>query len=150
MMSPHREEAVWKRVMETAAEAPAVQPGLTAQTVLQQWQQERQGVHSYQALAQGKRPVVSQMLRRLAAQEQEHAATLEAVYYLMTGRRPQSGPLQPGPQTLRECWLHTREAEKTYGRLARQGGPFVQTMDQLSRSHGRQGEELLALIAKSL
>lgn len=154
MMSQHREEAVWKRVMETAAQAPAQATAppnaLTAQAVWDLWQQERQQIHSFHGLSQGKRPFVSQSLRQMATQAKQWALALEAVYYVMTGRRPQPGPLPPGAKTLRECCLQARQIGETCGRLAKQRGPYAKTMEQLQEGHLSQAEALLALIARSL
>lgn len=150
MISQHREEAVWKRVMETAAEAPAPPENLTAQTVWELWQQERQQIHSLQILAQGKRPFISQSLRQMAGHAKQRAGTLEAVYYVMTGRRPQAGPLQPGAKTLRECCLQARKMARFCGDLARQSGPYAKTLAELHTAQLSQAESLLELIARSL
>lgn len=145
MMSQTREEAVWKRVMEASVQAP--EPGVPAAQVLQLMEQARQSACTYRMLAAQLRcPTLRQLERGKSSQSQE----LAAVYYVMTGSRPQRKPVKPqkGRNGLRECYEVEHGMTVRYRELAGQEGPFSAVFSRMARDGERREALLLRLMGQ--
>jgi len=163
MMSKSREEAVWKRVMALSAEMPELpapcrskpDTGLTEAQVLELLQGELADACTYRILAQRAKGDLRRTLLGLSQAEQRHSRKLEAVYYLMTGKRPcPDRPKAPCVACLNEELRRRYEAEvkgaARYHKLADQAGSFSQTFHCLGLEEERHGQMILKLLERWL
>ena len=159
-MNPLREEAVWKRVMAAAEEAPDCCDGvplrsLTDRRVLELLEGELADACTYRVLAGRMKQQARQCLLQLAAEEQRHYRKLEAVYYLMTGARPcPDRPKAPcvacTNEELRQRYKLETEGARTYGCLAEQAGPFAEVFHCLAHDEARHAAMILRLLEQCL
>lgn len=163
MMSKSREEAVWKRVMALSAEMPELpvsrqskpDTGLTEAQVLELLMGELSDACTYQTLAQRTKGDMRRCLLRLSQEERQHSRKLEAVYYLMTGRRPcPDRPKAPCVACLNEELRRRYEDEvkgaARYHKLADQAGSFAQTFHCLGLDEERHSRMILHLLERCL
>ena len=156
MMSKTREAEVWQRVLATSGEAPKpASGGLTPARVLQLQEDELRDAHTYRSLA-GRAPRdIRQSLLRLSEEERQHARRLEAVYYVMTGKRPAAGRQDtPKAGNLHED-LRSRYREETagaaeYRRLAEQADSFAPLFRELGDDEERHAGTILRLLQRTL
>jgi len=163
MMSKSREEAVWQRVMAMSAEAPEMaaprragaDKELTEAQVLELLKEELEAACTYRVLAQRTKGNLRRCLLELARAEQQHSRKLEAVYYLMTGRRPcPDRPKAPCVSCLNEE-LRKRYDEEVkgaarYHKLAEKAGSFAQTVHCLGLEEEHHGQIILKLLEMCL
>lgn len=161
MMSKHREEAVWKRVMEASEEAPVCKPApkrdscLTPCQVMELLEQELMDACTYRTLAGRVKRDVRRCLLQLAEEERGHYRKLETVYYLMTGSRPcPDRPKVPCVacinEELRKRYGEEMEAAERYRCLAECAGSFAGVFHCLSRDEERHGQRILWLLQRCL
>ena len=158
MMNQLREEAVWKRVMAAAAEAPdhCDLPGeseLTASQVLELLEGTLADAVTYKTLAARAAKRVRQCLLQLAREEQVQYRKLEAVYYLMTGVRP--CPARPGApcvaclnEELRKRYRRETASAKIYDCLAAKAGSYAGVFRCLAAEETRHAAMLLRLLER--
>ena len=161
MMSKTREDAVWKRVMALSAEAPELPERpcangtLTEAQVLELLMGELTDSCTYSVLARRAQGDLRRCLQELARQERQHARKLEAVYYLMTGRKPcPDRPKAPCVACLNEE-LRKRHGEEIkaaarYHALADKAGAFAQTFQCLALEEERHSRTILRLLERWL
>ena len=163
MMSKAREEAVWKRVMAMAAEAPEPMPchrpqpdrGLTEAQLLELLDRERMDACTYRTLAARTKGQVWRCLQQLALEEQQHGRKLETMYYLLTGRKPcPDRPKAPCVacfnEELRRRYEQERGAASQYRKLAEQESTFGHIFRHLALEEERHGEMILRLLEQCL
>ena len=163
MMSKSREEAVWKRVMALSAEAPELpmpcqtgsDTGLTQAQVLELLEGALADACTYQTLAGRARGNLRRTLLELSQAERRHSRKLEAVYYLMTGKRPcPDQPKAPCVACLNEELRRRYEAEvqgaARYHKLGEKAGSFAQTFHCLGLEEERHGQMILKLLEMCL
>ena len=159
MISNTREAEVWQRVLAASGEAPKPAYGsLTPARVLQLREDELRDAHTYRSLA-GRAPRdIRQSLLRLSEEERQHARQLEAVSYVMTGKRPAAGrpdaPAVPNGGNLNED-LRSRYREETagaaeYRRLAEQADSFAPLFRELGDDEERHAGTILRLLQRTL
>ena len=159
-MNQLREEAVWKRVMAAAEEAPACcdrprAPELTPCQVMELLEGELLDACTYRVLAGRVKKQARQCLLQLAKEEQRHYRKLEAVYYLMTGSRPcPDRPKAPcvacTNEELRKRYKLEVEAAKKYCCLAEKAGSFAGVFHCLHRDEQRHAAMILNLLEQCL
>lgn len=160
MMNPKREQEVWNRVMAASAEAPCCprpkeQMKLTCQQVMELLEDELADACTYRTLAMRVKKSVRQTLLQLAMEEQEHYRKLEAVYYIMTGRRPcPDRPKAPCVACTNEELRKRYEGEiagaERYHHLAECAGSFAPVFHCLGHSEERHAQMVLNLLQHCL
>lgn len=161
MMSKSREAAVWQRVMALSAEAPELpvqcreDDGLTQAQIMELLEHELADACTYRTLAQRAGGDLRRCLLQLAGEEQRHARKLEAVYYLMTGRKPcPDRPKSPCVACLNEELRRRYDAEiqgaAQYHKLADGAGSFAQTFHCLGLEEERHSRMILRLLEQCL
>ena len=161
MMSKHREEAVWQRVMAASAEAPDCTPtvrsddGLTQTKILELLERELLDACTYRTLAGRMGKQARCGLQQLAREEQQHYKKLEAIYYLMTGSRPcPDRPKAPcvacTSEELRNRYRQEVAGAEAYHGLAEKAGSFAELFHGLSRAEERHARQILALLQQCL
>ena len=160
MMSKTREEAVWNRVMAMSAEAPEGKPlcrngGITPEQVMELLVDELSDACTYRTLAERTGGDVRRCLQQLAREEQRHGRKLEAIYYLMTGRRP--CPDRPkGPcvaclnEELRKRYDEEVSGAAKYHKLAEKAGSFQQAFHCLGMEEENHSRMILKLLERCL
>lgn len=156
MISRTREAEVWQRVLAASGEAPKPAYGsLTPARVLQLREDELRDAHTYRSLA-GRAPRdIRQSLLRLSEEERQHARRLEAVYYVMTGKRPAAGR-QDTPKTgnlledLRSRYREETAGAAEYRRLAEQADSFAPLFRELGDDEERHAGTILRLLQQTL
>lgn len=160
MMNPKREAEVWNRVMSASAEAPCCsrpkeQMSLTCEQVMELLEEELADACTYRTLAMRVKRPVRQTLLQLAAEEQEHYRMLEAVYYIMTGRRPcPDRPKAPcvacTNEELRKRYADEVKGGALYHKLAECAGSFAPVFHCLGHGEDRHAKMVLCLLQKCL
>lgn len=164
MMDRTREQEVWSRVMAASAEAPAPAArrapaaktapqarGLTEDQVQTLLAEKAADVNTYRSMAAKAQSGRRRMLEQLAMENRDQARQLAAVYYLMTGRRPQREPPQASntpctPEALRTQYqAETAEAAR-YHSLAEGAGSFAGTFHDLGDAGERHGQMIIKLL----
>ena len=156
MIDHKREQEVWQRVMTMSAEAPRCdkpvgKQGLTAEQVVELLCGELEDAAVYEALACRVRGQNQQKLRYLARQELRHFAKLEAVYYLMTGKKPcPDKPKRPciacTNEELRSRYIHEVESAAKYRCLSEKAGSFAGVFEAIGCEEERHAEEVLQIL----
>ena len=160
MMNQARESEVWQRVMAASAEAPAAcKPKgpntLTAEQVMELLCDELSDACTYDVLAGRVRGQAQQKLRELARSERRHYGKLEAVYYLMTGKKPcPDRPKPPCVACMTEELRSRYQAEVTgagrYKCLAERAGSFQKTFLELACEEEHHAEVILQVLQTCL
>ena len=160
MMNKTRESEVWQRVMASSAEAPdCCKPvrsnTLTAEQVMELLVCELEDACTYEVLAGRVRGQAQQKLRELARCERRHYGKLEAVYYLMTGRKP--CPDRPKPpcvactnEELRSRYQLEVEGAGRYRCLAQRAGSFEKTLLELACEEEHHAQIILQVLQSCL
>lgn len=160
MISPKREAEVWNRVMAASAEAPECckvkkTEELTAEQVMELLQAELCDGRTYEALACRVRGDVRRRLLMLSQQERSHYAKLEAVYYLMTGKKP--CPDRPKPpciacinEELRCRYREEVKGAQLYHCLAKKAGSFETVFHELGAEEEKHAYQVLCLLQQCL
>lgn len=159
-MQSKREAEVWERVMAASAACPTPvrQPepvGLTAEQVMQLLEQELLDAVTYEALAARVRKNSRQRLLTLAREERQHARQLEAVYYVITGRRPcpdrsKAPCIACTNEELRKAYAREVAGADRYQTLAGQAGSFSAALQRLSCAEQRHSAVILQLLQACL
>lgn len=160
MMDQKRETEVWKRVMEVSAQAPDCckmprQQSLTAEQVMELLVAELADSVVYEALACRVRADVRRSLLMLAQQERRHFEKLEAIYYLMTGKKPcPDRPKRPCiacvSEELRSRYHEEVKGAQTYHRLAEKAGSFEPVFHQLGHEEEHHAQTIVQVLQKCL
>ena len=160
MMNPKREAEVWSRVMAASAEAPCCTPkkesmSLTCRQVMELLERELMDACTYRTLAMRVKKPVRQTLLCLQREEMRHYRKLEAVYYLMTGKRPcPDRPKAPcvacTNEELRKRYEEEVEGAATYHKLAECAGSFASVFHCLGCEEERHAQTILHLLEKCL
>ena len=160
MMNQKREAEVWNRVMAASAEAPCCAPKkdpvkLTCQQVMELLEHELMDACTYKVLAMRVKKQVRQCLMQLAQEEMRHYRKLEAVYYLMTGKRPcPDRPKAPcvacTNEELRKRYEEEVEGAAVYHGLANCAGSFAPVFHCLGHEEERHAQMILKLLEKCL
>ena len=160
MMSQKREAEVWKRVMAASAESPCTQMKqmencLTECQLMELLEQELLDACTYQVLAGRTKKEIRRCLMQLAQEERRHYRKLEAVYYLMTGRRPcPDRPKMPRVactnEELRDRYQKEIEGAKQYHCLAEKAGSFACVFHCLGSDEERHARMILELLQRCL
>ena len=160
MMDQKREQDVWKRVMEVSAQAPECcklpkQQSLTAEQVMELLVGELADSVMYEALACRVHADARRSLLILAQQERRHFETLEAIYYLMTGKKPcPDRPKRPCiacvSEELRSRYHEEVEGAETYHRLAEKAGSFAEQFHRLGHEEDRHAQTVLNVLQACL
>ena len=160
MMNKTRETEVWQRVMAASAEAPACcKPKnantLTAEQVMELLEDELSVACTYEVLAGRVRGQAQQKLRELARCERRHYGKLEAVYYLMTGKKP--CPDRPKPpcvacttEELRSRYQAEVEGAGRYKCLSERAGSFAKTFLELACEEEHHAQSILQVLQSCL
>lgn len=160
MMNQKREAEVWNRVMAASAESPCMpkakpQDCLTAEQVMELLEAEQAAACTYRVLAARVKGEVRRQLQQLSREEQGHYRKLEAVYYLMTGRRPcPDRPKAPcvacTNEELRRRYEGEVEDARKYHCLAEKAGSFAQVFHSLGHDEERHSRVILHLLQMCL
>ena len=161
MMNKTREEAVWKRVMAESAQTPEPEQKpkqescLTERQVMELLEQEAKDACTYQTLACRVKGEARRTLMQLSREEKEHYRKLEAVYYVMTGRRPSvDRPKAPCVACLNEELRRRYDMEiqgaALYHKLAQTAGSFAGVLHCLHHAEERHAKTVLCLLEKCL
>ena len=160
MINHQREAEVWERVMAASAQCPvpakpAVPAELTAEQVMELLQQELMDACTYRVLAGRVRKELRRCLLQLAREEQLHYRKLEAVYYLMTGKRPcPDRPKAPcvacTNEELRKRYEEEVEGAAVYHGLTNCAGSFATVFHCLGHEEERHAQTILNLLQKCL
>ena len=162
-MNKIREEAVWKRVMAASEEMPdcgcnpTVKPDrcLSPCQIMELLEHELEDACTYRTLASRVKKDIRQILLQLARDEQCHYRRLEAVYYLMTGKRPcPDRPKAPcvacTNEELRKRYEAEVEGARHYHCLAEKAGSFAGVFHCLGRDEDRHARMILHLLERCL
>lgn len=160
MLDARKEQEVWKRVMEVSAQAPACcRPGpkqsITSEQVMELLCGELADAAVYEALSCRVRSQARQKLLMLAGQERQHFAKLEAVYYLMTGKkpcpdRPKCPCIACTNEELRERYIHEVEGAEKYRCLAEKAGSFAKVFKELACDEEHHAQTVLKILQSCL
>jgi len=160
MIDRKREEAVWKRVMDLSAQAPACckpkeHATLTAEQVMELLVKKLRDGCIYEALAMRVRSQTRQKLLQLALCERRHYAKLETVYYLMTGRkpcpdRPKSPCIACTNEELRSCYIEEADSAEQYHCLAEKAGSFASVFHQIAEEEAEHAQQVLCILQQCL
>ena len=160
MMNQKREAEVWNRVLSASAEAPCCAPkkeqmNLTCQQVMELLEQELMDACTYKVLAMRVKKSIRQTLMCLAQEERRHYRKLEAVYYLMTGKRPcPDRPKAPcvacTNEELRKRYEEEVRGAAVYHGLANCAGSFESVFHCLGHEEERHAQTILNLLQKCL
>ncbi len=160
MMSQKREAEVWDRVMAASAEAPCctkpkVQWGITSQQVMELLEHELEDACTYRTLAMRVKKPMRQTLLCLYREELNHYRKLEAVYYIMTGKRPcPDRPKAPcvacTNEELRKRYEEEVKNAEAYHCLAKSAGSFAPVFHCLGNNEEHHAHTVLNLLQKCL
>lgn len=150
MISPHREEAVWQRVLEASAQAPAPAAPRNPQQILELWNQTRQDRDTYRMLARTGTPTARQSLRQLALEEQRQADLFAAIYYLLTNKPPQGNRTMPKSTSLAQCCEQALIRIGSIAALAQIDDRFSCILRTMVQAKVRRTETLLQLLGQSI
>lgn len=166
MIDRTREKEVWSRVMAASAEAPAPaarcapaakaapqarESGLTENQVQTLLSQKAADAATYRAMASRAPGSQRRTLEQLAMEKRDQSRQLAAVYYVMTGRKPQTEPQKAAnlactPETLRARYQAETADAARYDSLAEQSGPFAGAFRDLGHAGERHAQMLLKLL----
>ena len=160
MMNQKREAEVWNRVMFASAECACLPKAesrdqLCPEQVMELLVHELEDACTYRTLAGRVKGEVRQQLLKLAREEEGHYRKLEAVYYLMTGRRPcPDRPKAPcvscTNEELRRRYEGEVEGARQYHCLAKNAGSFESVMHCLGHDEERHSRVILHLLQMCL
>ena len=127
-MNPETEREVWSRVLtpgQMTAEEALLPERLEALISL-----ERRNAAELKVVSARLRGADRAAFLRMAARDEARAAELQAMHYLLTGRRLRlSGRAEPLPrdlpEALRMLWLRRREMARSYAELCRNLRPVL-------------------------
>jgi len=138
--------AVWQRVQ---GHTQPVQPDIDPQSLLPIIAEEWIDATTYLSLSRRLRGKESALLRKMAEQEQSHAACLKGLYVLLSGEHPHfrtpPASAEPVEQLLRRCYgreMHCLAQYENRSDDPRYGPVFVKLAQQ-EREHCRH---ILALL----
>ena len=160
MMEPKREQEVWKRVMELSAQAPAacrpaLQQKITSQQIMELLCKELEDAAAYEALACRVRGQARQKLLMLMAQERQHAARLETIYYLMTGKKPcpdkaKKPCIACTGEELRERYIQETAGAAKYHSLSEKAESFTKVFKELACEEEQHAQIVLETLQMCL
>ena len=160
MMNQKREAEVWNRVMAVSADAPCCMPkrekgSITCQQVMELLEGELKDACTYRTLAMRVKKSIREPLLCLYRDEMRHYRKLEAVYYLMTGKRPcPDRPKAPcvacTNEELRKRYEGEVEGAAIYHGLAECAGSFASVFHCLGCEEERHAQTILNLLQKCL
>ncbi len=155
MTNQKREAQVWERVMAASAQAPCCKPAeenmLTPEQVMELLLGEQMAACTYGVLAARVKGETRRCLMELMHREKAHYRKLEAIYYLMTGRRP--CPDQPKApcvsctnEELRRVYADEVAAAAKYHCLAAKAGSFAPQFHELGHEEETHAAKILSLL----
>ena len=148
-MNPETEREVWSRVLtpgQMTAEEALLPERLEALISL-----ERRNAAELKVVSARLRGADRAAFLRMAARDEARAAELQAMHYLLTGRRLRlSGRAEPLPrdlpEALRMLWLRRREMARSYAELSRDFSAYAETFGRFSAETRRQMEQISAAL----
>ncbi|MBQ9967660.1 MAG: ferritin-like domain-containing protein [Oscillospiraceae bacterium] len=160
MLDQKREQAVWQRVMDLSAQAPACckiakTEAVTAEQIMELLCSELSDAATYEALSCRVCGQARQMLLKLAMEERQHAGKLETVYYLMTGKKPcPDRPKRPciacTTEELRERYIQEVKGAERYKALAEKAGSFSKVFRELACEEEHHAQKVLTVLQSCL